>query len=122
MNKKVLIIEDHPETAKLISELLQFEGIETITASNGHEGIEKANAQKPDLILLDVMMPGIDGFEVCQKLKTNPETSHIPVIIVSIRAATESQKQGKQAGADEYLTKPFEPFKLIEVLKKYLKS
>lgn len=120
MNKKVLIIEDHPETSELISGLLKLEGIEPITATNGQEGLEKAHLEKPDLILLDVMMPGMSGFDVCKKLKSDHETSSIPVIIVSIKASEDSLKQGETAGANAYITKPFNPPELLDLVKKYL--
>ena len=116
---KVLIIEDHPSTSEMLSNILEMEGIICISAPDGQTGIELANSRKPDLILLDIMMPEMSGFDVCTKLKTDPKTSHIPIIIVSVRSTEEAIQKGKASGADEYITKPFDPFKLIEAVKKY---
>ena len=121
MAKKVLIIEDHPATAEMIASILQLDGIGSVIAPDGLSGIEKAHSEKPDLVLLDIMLPGMNGFEVCDKLKADPETSRTPIVIVSVRASEDSVKKGKGCGASEYITKPFEPAKLREVVKKYLK-
>ena len=120
MAKKVLIIEDHPSTSEMLSNVLELEGIEAISAYDGNSGIEKAESKKPDLILLDIMMPEMSGFEVCQKLKQDPATSKIPIIIVSVRTEEENIQKGLSLGANEYVPKPFDPFKLVELVKKYL--
>jgi two-component system sensor histidine kinase/response regulator len=122
MANKVLIIEDHPETSELLGNILQLEGIDFSIASDGKIGIERTRSEKPDLILLDVMMPEMSGFEVCNILKSDPETSYIPIIIVSARASDESVAKGKNLGANDYIPKPFDPFKLIELVKKHLKK
>lgn len=116
----MLIIDDHPATAEVMAQILKMKGFEAVIAYDGTSGLEKTNSEKPDLILLDIMMPEMNGFEVCEKLKLNPQTSKIPVIIVSIRASEDSIKEGKKMGADEYITKPFSPSKLIEVVERYL--
>ena len=120
MAKKALIVEDHVETAELIMNLLKSEGIDVITAADGITGMERAFAENPDIILLDVMMPGMTGLEVCEKLKADSRTAAIPIVIVSVRAAENNIKQGLSYGANEYIAKPFDPFKLIEVVKKEL--
>ena len=120
MAKKVLIIEDHPSTAEMLANLLKLEGIDPICAPDGKSGIEKTKSKKPDLVLLDIMMPEMSGLDVCKKLKTDPETSKIPIIIVSVRGSDEAIKMGMECGANEYIPKPFDPFKLIEVVKRYL--
>ncbi|MFH1347571.1 MAG: response regulator [Candidatus Margulisiibacteriota bacterium] len=120
MAKKVLIIEDYPATTEMMANILRTEGLEVITAPDGPSGLEKARRGKPDLILLDIMMPEMSGFDVCRKLKDDKKTSEIPVIIVSVRAAQDSINKGKQLGASEYIPKPFDPFKLIDIVKKYL--
>jgi CheY-like chemotaxis protein len=122
MAKKVLIIEDYPATVEMMSNILQSEGFEVLTAVDGPTGLAKARKEKPDLILLDVMMPEMSGFEVCEKLKADSGTANIPIIIVSVRAADENIKKGKDLGANEYIPKPFDPFKLIEIVKKYLSA
>ncbi|MCX5726139.1 MAG: response regulator [Candidatus Saganbacteria bacterium] len=120
MAKKILIIEDHPATVEMIRILLEVEGFEIAVAYNGKSGIEKVSSEKPDLILLDVMMPEISGLDVCRKLKDKEETKKIPVVIVSIKASEENVKAGMEAGANDYIGKPFDPRKLIETINKYI--
>lgn len=120
MAKKVLIIEDYPATSEMMANILRTEGIDVLTAADGTSGLEKAKQNKPDLILLDIMMPEMSGFEVCEKLKEDETTAKIPIIIVSVRAAEDNIKKGKSLGAIEYIPKPFDPFKLIEMVKKNL--
>ena len=120
MAKKVLIIEDHRETAEMMSSILGVEGFETIWAENGQIGVDKTFAEKPDLILLDIMMPVMSGFEVYQKLKSNAETKHIPIIIVSVKVTDKSIKERQDMGVEDYLPKPFDPIELIKTVKKHL--
>jgi CheY-like chemotaxis protein len=122
MAKKILIIEDYPATVEMMTNILKSEGFDVITAMDGPAGLAKARQDKPDLILLDVMMPEMSGFEVCEKLKTDSGTANIPIIIVSVRAADDNIRKGKDLGANEYIPKPFDPFKLIEIVKKYLNA
>ena len=121
MAKKILIVEDYPATSKMIAEILEMEGFEAVIAPDGNSGVQKAVSEKPDLILLDIMLPGIDGLEVCSRLRANPETKDIPVIMVSVKAADDDVKAGLNRGANGYVAKPFDPFKLLEVVKKHLK-
>ncbi len=121
MAKKVLVIEDYPATTEMIANILKTEGINVDVAVDGPSGLAKAKSSKPDLILLDIMMPEMSGFEVCRQLKEDPKTSKIPIIIVSVRAAEDNIKKGKELGAVDYISKPFDPFKLIEIVKQYLK-
>ncbi|MFH1347755.1 MAG: response regulator [Candidatus Margulisiibacteriota bacterium] len=118
--KKILIIEDYPATVELMNTLLSPNGFEIIVACDGKIGIEKAVSEKPDLILLDVMMPEMGGIEVLKKLMSNPKTAKIPVVIVSVRVGAEDIRAGKDAGAVEYIGKPFEPAELLEIAKKHL--
>jgi DNA-binding response OmpR family regulator len=122
MAKKVLIIEDYPATSKMIAEILEMEGYQAVIAADGLVGVEKAKSEKPDLILLDIMLPGIDGLEVCSRLRANDQTKNIPVIMVSVKASAEDVKTGLDKGANGYVSKPFDPFKLLEVVKKHLGS
>lgn len=121
MAKKVLIIEDYPATANMITEILAAEGVESVIAPEGASGIEKAETEKPALILLDIMLPGMSGLEVCSQLKSNPATRAIPVVMVSVKTTAEDVKAGMAAGADDYIAKPFDPAKLVAVVKKHLK-
>ncbi len=118
MARKVLVIEDHAPTVELIKVVLQTGGHEVVIALDGPLGLRKAVEERPDLILLDVMMPELDGFEVCRRLKADPRTSQIPVIIVSVKASPENFQLGKEAGAAGYLTKPFENQRLLAVVEK----
>jgi CheY-like chemotaxis protein len=112
--KKVLVVDDEEFVRQLIQIKLKFCGIETIEAGNGIDAVEKAISEKPDLILLDVMMPRMNGFEACQRLKTIPETAHIPIVMLTARGDPSAKERGENAGALEYLTKPFSPQKLAE--------
>lgn len=118
--KKVLIIEDYPATTEMMANILKTEGIDIVTAVDGTSGLAKAGSAQPDLILLDIMMPEMSGFEVAEKLRADAKTAKIPIIIVSVRASEDNVKKGKDLGAQEYIPKPFDPFKLIEVVKKHL--
>ena len=120
MGKKVLIIEDYPATSKMISEILEMEGITALIEPDGRLGLDLAVKEKPDLILLDIMLPTMSGLEICTNLKTNPETKNIPVIMVSVKASDEDIKAGLSKGANGYISKPFDLFKLLEVVKKQL--
>lgn len=106
MTGLVLVVDDVPANIKLLEAKLTNEYYDVITAKDGYEAIEQTKAKKPDLILLDVMMPGIDGFEVCRKLKQDPDVSHIPVVMVTALADPSDRVQGLEAGADDFITKP----------------
>lgn len=112
--KTILIIDDEGFVRGLVRVKLKFMGMETIEGSNGMEGLEKAISHKPDLIILDIMMPKMDGFEVCQRLKENPETRHIPVIMMTARGERSAKERGEELGIVDYLTKPFSPQHLAE--------
>lgn len=124
--KKVLVVDDEEFVRQLIQIKLKLFGIETIEAANGIEAIEKAIDQAPDMILLDVTMPEMNGFEVCQRLKSIQETAHIPIILLSAPGDPSAEEWGETAGALECLTKPFSPQKLaervIEVLNQHDKK
>lgn len=106
MTARILVVDDIRTNIKVLEAKLTSEYYEVIAASNGPEALEAAVNQKPDLILLDVMMPGMDGFEVCRRLKANPDTAHVPVIMVTALGDPEDRVQGLSAGADDFLTKP----------------
>ena len=109
---KILVIDDNPETVELAAINLEMEGYEVYSASNGEEGLKLAEMM-PDVILLDVMMPGIDGLEVCRRLKGNPQTGDILVIMLTARTTMEDILKGFEGGADEYITKPFKVEELL---------
>jgi DNA-binding response OmpR family regulator len=120
MSKKILVIEDYPETAKMVESIFKMKDFDVVLAYDGKSGLQKAAAEKPDIILLDVMMPEMNGIEVCQQLKSNPETAKIPVIIISVKTSGEDIEAGKKAGADDYIVKPFEPSKLVEAVERFI--
>jgi two-component system cell cycle response regulator len=119
--KKILVIDDLPENVFILQDRLENEGYEVITAYDGSTGIEKAHTNMPDLILLDVMMPDITGFEVCKILVNDQKTKHIPIILVTAKAGAEDTKEGLEAGAFDYIKKPFNRVELIARVKSALK-
>lgn len=123
MPKKVLIADDQPDTRRLLEDILaEFRpyGVTTLTALDGSEACEIAAREKPDLILLDVMMPGISGIDVCKKIKGNPELKNSYIIVVSGRIQGEDRKDAAMAGADEYLTKPYDVSVMMERIQRAL--
>jgi DNA-binding response OmpR family regulator len=119
--KKILVIDDLPENVFLLQDRLESEGYEVITAYEGKSGLNKAISEQPDLILLDIMMPDITGLEVCKKLVTNEESSHIPIILVTAKIEAEDIKEGLEAGAFDYIKKPFNRIELLARVKSALK-
>ncbi|MFI5236711.1 MAG: response regulator transcription factor [Ignavibacteriales bacterium] len=119
--KKILIIDDLPENIFILQDRLIQEGYEVITAYGGNDGMEKAYSNLPDLILLDVMMPDMSGLDVCKTLVNDEKTKHIPVILVTAKAGAEDTKEGLEAGAFDYIKKPFNRIELMARVKSALK-
>ncbi|WP_337871709.1 response regulator [Ignavibacterium sp.] len=119
--KKILVIDDLPENVFMLQDRLEHEGYEVITAYNGSTGIEKALSELPDLILLDVMMPDITGIEVCRRLVNDPVTKNIPIILVTAKSGADDTKEGLEAGAFDYIKKPFNRTELLARVKSALK-
>ncbi|MCL6494890.1 MAG: response regulator [Ignavibacterium sp.] len=119
--KKILVIDDLPENVFMLQDRLEHEGYEVITAYNGSTGIEKAISELPDLILLDVMMPDITGIEVCRRLVNDPATKDIPIILVTAKSGADDTKEGLEAGAFDYIKKPFNRVELLARVKSALK-
>ena len=111
---KILVVDDEIYIVHILDFSLGMEGYEVITALDGEQAIEKAHAEKPDLIVLDIMMPKLDGYETCKALKGDATTRDIPVILLSAKGRNVDQKIGFEVGADDYITKPFSPRKLVE--------
>lgn len=123
MRKKILIIDDEKDFAYFIKENLQLiSNYTVITASRGKKGIRAALKENPDLILLDVMMPGVDGFEVLKRLKTNEKTYHIPVIMLTAKSDDESKLRSSGLYADDYIIKPVETKNLRTRIRKILST
>jgi DNA-binding response OmpR family regulator len=119
--KRVLVIDDLPENVFMLQDRLEHEGYEVLTAYDGFAGIDKAKTNLPDLILLDVMMPGITGLEVCQILVNDPLTKDIPIILVTAKSGAEDIKEGLEAGAFDYIKKPFNRIELLARVNSALK-
>ena len=113
----VLVVEDAPSEMALMSHYLQAEGYSVIGAVTGQEGLDKAIAQRPDVIVTDVVMPGISGFELCRELKRTPETQAVPVVICSSKKQNIDRLWGMRQGAKVYLTKPYTRDELVEAVK-----
>jgi len=111
-----LIVEDEPEANKLLSLLVQLQGYRTESAYNGAEALEKVRASSPDVVFLDLMLPDIDGYDICRQLKTPSPGLAIPVIIVTARLAAENRIESFAAGADDYVPKPYTPDQIFEAL------
>ena len=116
--KKILTCDDEKNIVRLIQVNLERQGFDVITAYNGQECLDLVARDRPDLIVLDLMMPGMTGFEVLQRLKGNPETAIIPVIMLTARTQDQDVLRGWQAGVECYLTKPFNPAELITFIKR----
>ncbi|MCB0619255.1 MAG: response regulator [Saprospiraceae bacterium] len=114
---KILVIEDHQEVRENLEELLELCDYEVVSAADGEAGIALATQERPDLILCDIMMPGIDGYEVLSRLSHQPETAIIPFIFLTARAEKVDIRRGMQMGADDYLTKPFEEEELLKAIR-----
>ena len=112
--RKILIVDDERYILHILDFSLGAEGYEVITAGDGEQAVERSRSDKPDLIVMDIMMPKMDGFEACKAIKADPDTRNIPVIMLTAKGREVDKKRGLDAGADEYLTKPFSPAKLIE--------
>lgn len=122
MSKKILVCDDEPYILMALTDAVEMEGYECVTAINGKEALEKARETLPDLIMLDIMMPFMDGFEVCRELKADASTRDIPVIMLTAKSQQVDIQKGKDAGADDYITKPFRPSTLRKKFNEVLDS
>lgn len=120
MSKRILVVDDEIESVKLIGLMLQRRGYEIVAARSGAQALEKAQAEKPDLIVLDVMMPDMDGYEVCRRLRADPGTAILPIIMFTAKTMIDDKVAGFQAGADDYLTKPIHPEELASRIEAVL--
>lgn len=119
--QKVLVVEDHADTRELLKYNLVSAGFDVATAEDGQAGINLANAFRPDIILLDLMMPGMDGFEVCRQLKSDIEIARIPIIMLTAKGEEIDKIVGLELGADDYVVKPFSPRELVLRIKAVLR-
>jgi two-component system alkaline phosphatase synthesis response regulator PhoP len=117
---KILVVDDEIYIVHILDFSLGMEGYEVITALDGEQALERMKAERPDLVVLDIMMPKLDGYEVCKAIKSNPTTKQTPVILLSAKGRNVDQKLGFDVGADDYITKPFSPRKLVERINQLL--
>ena len=122
MAKKILAVDDERHILRLVQINLEKAGYDVVTGSNGREALEMVASESPDLVVMDVMMPEMDGFEALKQLKENPETAEIPVIMLTAKAQDADVFHGWQSGADLYLTKPFNPMELLTFVKRIFDS
>jgi two-component system, cell cycle response regulator DivK len=120
MSKRILVIEDQEDNRQIVRDLMTASGYELIEATTGEEGIEAAAREKPDLILMDIQLPGIDGYEVTRRIKANPKLKKIPIIAVTSYALSGDDKKAFAAGCDGYVTKPYSPRLLLAKIREYL--
>ena len=113
MNETILVVDDSPTDLKVVAKALQTKGYRVLTAADGEDAIEKAVREKPQLIVLDVILPKKNGFQVCRQLKTAPETQAIKIVLLSSKSQDSDRFWGLKQGADAYLTKPFEDEELL---------
>jgi len=117
---RILIVDVSPTETFRFREILTKHGFEVIEASNGADGVTMAQAEQPDLVLMDVVMPGVNGFQATREISRGENTKHIPVVIVSTKDQATDRVWGKRQGARDYLTKPIEESQLIDVIKQHL--
>ncbi|MBI5641626.1 MAG: response regulator, partial [Nitrospirae bacterium] len=118
---RILVVDDTPANVKLLSGLLTFKGYEVVTAASGAEALEKVETGQPDLVLLDIMMPGMNGYEVCRAIRKNPATEILPVVLVTSLDPAEERINGLQAGADDFLSKPVDEQELLVRVRSLLR-
>jgi CheY-like chemotaxis protein len=122
MTKKILVADDDPIIIKLLQVNLEMEGYDVVCARDGQDAVEKARAERPDLVILDIMMPRMDGWAARAALLDSPDTRQTPVIFLSARAQQADLRKGYEAGVAEYVTKPFDPMDLLNTIERILSA
>ena len=120
MSKRILVVEDQEDNRRIIRDLLKAGGYELIEAVTGDEGVAAAQRERPDLILMDIQLPGIDGYEATRRIKADPALKHIPIIAVTSYALSGDDQKAFAAGCNGYVTKPFSPKVLLAKIREYL--
>ena len=120
MSKRVLVIEDTEDNRQIIRDLLTNAGYEVVEANDGIEGVEMAGSENPDLILMDIQLPGLDGYEATRRIKADPLLKQIPIIAVTSYALSGDEAKTRAAGCDGYIAKPFSPRNLLSMVRQYL--
>ncbi len=120
MSKRILVVEDHEDNRRIMRDLLTSSGYEVIEAVTGIEGVTAAETHRPDLILMDIQLPGLDGYEATRQIKANPDLEHIPIIVVTSYALSGDDVKAFEAGCNAYVSKPFSPRQLLAQIREYL--
>jgi two-component system, OmpR family, alkaline phosphatase synthesis response regulator PhoP len=118
--KKILVVDDQVDLVKTIQFALELEQYQVLVSYNGEDALNQARKENPDLILLDIMLPKLDGYKVCRLLKFDEQYKHIPILMLTAKSQDKDRSIGKETGADEYITKPFDIDELMAKVKKYL--
>ena len=118
--KKILVVDDEVDLVKTIQFALEAEGYQVLVSHNGEDALNQSRKEKPDLILLDLMLPKLDGYKVCRLLKFDEQYKHIPIMMLTAKTQQKDRLLGMETGADEYITKPFDMEELMEKVKAYL--
>ena len=120
MNKCILVVEDQEDNRRILRDLLTNKGYRVLEATDGLEGVRQAEAEKPDLILMDIQLPGVDGYEAARRIKNNAELSEIPIIAVTSYALSGDDRKASEAGCDDYVSKPYSPRALLRKVEENL--
>jgi len=120
MSKLILVVEDQEDNRRILRDLLTSAGYEVIEAVTGKDGVSAAETHRPDLILMDIQLPGLDGYEATRRIKANPDLHHIPIIVVTSYALSGDDVKAFEAGCDAYVSKPFSPRALLAKIREYL--
>jgi len=120
MSRRILIVEDQEDNRRILRDLLSNFGYELVEAMTGDEGVRLATIHRPDLILMDVQMPVLDGYEATRRIKAEPELRNIPIVVVTSYALSGDDAKAKAAGADAYVSKPFSPRELLAIIRRFL--
>ncbi|HXX11199.1 MAG TPA: response regulator [Burkholderiales bacterium] len=120
MSKRILLVEDQEDNRRIMRDLLSASGYQLVEANDGEQGLALASSEVPDLILMDIQLPGLDGYEVTRRIKANAALSHIPIIAVTSYALSGDDQKAFAAGCDGYVTKPFSPRQLLAKIREFL--
>jgi two-component system cell cycle response regulator DivK len=122
MSKLILVVEDQEDNRRIMRDLLASAGYEVIEALTGEEGVAAAESHRPHLILMDIQLPGLDGYEATRRIKANPDLRHVPIIVVTSYALSGDDVKAFEAGCDDYVSKPFSPRELLAKIREYLEQ
>jgi two-component system cell cycle response regulator DivK len=120
MKKRVLVVEDHEDNRQILRDLLGSAGFEIVEAENGEEAVTLAETSRPDVILMDIQLPVLDGYEATRRIKANPSLRSIPVIVATSYALSGDEEKARLAGCDDYVSKPFSPRDLLAKIRRYV--